>query len=175
MENIIHFEPLTKDTFDTYIQVGTKAYNQHYLHLWPNKDSKTYIESSFTKTVLKKEEKDANTQLFVIHFKKKSVGILKITLDSALHPYTSAEAVLIDKIYILNEYSGRGIGKKVLEFVALTAKEMHKKILWLDTMQKGPALHFYLKNGFEIHSETSIPFENAIEKEKPMYIMMKEI
>lgn len=175
MKNILHFEPLAAKKHDSYIAIGTQAYNQHYLHLWPNGDSTTYIQSSFTNNVLEKEAQDTNTNLFIIHQNKLPAGILKITLDKSLGTYSEKDALYVDKIYILKEHTSSGIGKKVLQFISLRAKELGKKIIWLDAMQNGPALNFYLKNGFEIHGETKIPFENAIEKEKPMYVMVKKI
>jgi ribosomal protein S18 acetylase RimI-like enzyme len=48
-------------------------------------------------------------------------------------------------------------------------------VLWLAAMQKGPALNFYKKNGFNIHSTTEIKFKQAIKAEKPMFIMIKKI
>ena len=173
MTNIVHFEPLTPEKYPIYIAVGTKAYNQHYLHLWPGGNSSTYIQNSFTNEVLAKEALDTNTCLFIIHLKKLPVGILKFTLDKGLGPYSEEDALYVDKIYILKEATGMGVGKKALQFISLRAKEINKKIMWLDTMQKGPALNFYLKNGFERHAETKVPFENAIEEEKPMYVMVK--
>lgn len=175
MKDIVHFEPLTQEKYATYITVGTKAYNQHYSHLWPKGDSAPYIQSSFTEEVLLQEEQDTNTRLFLIHHNKKTVGILKISLKKALDSYSREEALYVDKIYIIKEATGKGIGKKVFEFVELRAKELKKRIIWLDTMQKGPALHFYLKNGFKKHSTTEIPFPQAIEEEKPMFIMTKTV
>lgn len=81
----------------------------------------------------------------------------------------------VDKIYIHNEACGFGIGTKALNFITLRAKELQKSVVWLDTMQKGPALNFYKKNGFIIHGTTKIPFAEAIEKEKPMFIMTKQL
>lgn len=174
MRNIIHFEPITPKNYDSYIELGIKAYNQHYMHLWPNGNSLPYIERSFTRVILEKEQEDDNTVLFRILSNMKAVGVLKLSLNASLSPYSDSEALCIDKIYILNEHSGKGIGKKVLQFVMLRAKEMHKKIVWLDTMQKGPAQDFYLKNGFEIHSETKVTFPTVIEDERAMWVMVKK-
>lgn len=48
MKNIVHFEPITPEHYKTYIKVGTIAYNEHYSHLWYNKESSPYIKSSFS-------------------------------------------------------------------------------------------------------------------------------
>jgi len=173
MKDIVHFEPITPNTYNSYIEVGHSAYNQHYLHLWQYENSAPYIESSFTLDVLSKEENDNNTILYRILCNKKAVGVVKITLNAPLDSYSATDALCIDKIYILNEHSGKGIGKKVLQFAMLRAKELNKKIVWLDTMQKGPALHFYLKNGFEIHSESRVPFPTVKENERLMWVMTK--
>jgi len=175
MKEIVHFEPLTPEKYATYITVGTKAYNQHYRHLWPKGDSAPYIQSSFSEEVLLKEEQDTNTGLFIINYNKEAVGILKITFGKALDTHVAEDALYVDKIYLKKEVTGKGLGKKVLQFISLRAKELKKRIIWLDTMQKGPALYFYLKNGFKEHSETKIPFSQAIETEKPMFIMTKTV
>ena len=173
MKNIVHFEPITPSHYDSYIEIGTKAYNQHYLHLWPNENSGPYIGSSFTKAVLKKEATDNNTILYRIILNKKVVGVLKITLNAALADFSEKDALYLDKIYILKAYTGIGIGKKVLQFVQLRASEMNKKIIWLDTMQKGPALDFYLKNGFEIHSGNKVSLPTILEEKSHMWVMVK--
>lgn len=175
MSEIISIIPLSKENHKTYILVGTQAYNQHYLHLWENRDPTPYLQSSFTKEVLEKEEMDPNTELYVIHRKTVPVGIVKITLDSALESYTKEEALLVNKIYILSQHSGQGVGKKALEFISLRAKDLNKKIVWLDTMKNGPALQFYLKNGFEICKEIKLKFQTVLEEQRPMYIMGKKI
>lgn len=175
MKDIVHFEPVIDETFDAYIRIGTKAYNQHYLHLWPNADTSPYIKSSFTKAILKKERGDTNTKLFLIKHMGEYVGILKITIDCGLEGYSNKEALYLDKIYITKEASGVGVGTKALKFLQLRAKESKKHVLWLATMQKGPAFNFYKKNGFCIHSSTEIKFKGVIEAEKPMFIMLKKL
>ncbi len=172
MKKIIHFEPLTPQTYQDYIEVGTRAYDQHYLHLWPKRDSTPYISRSFTLKVLEKEALNKNTLQYIIKLNGRAVGILKFTLKAILDLYTAEEALYVDKIYIQNEYSGKGIGKKTIQFVLLRAEEIGKKIVWLDTMQKGPALNFYLKNGFKKYRKSEIQLPTVLEAEKHMYIMV---
>lgn len=167
--------PLTEDGFDSYIEIGKKAYDQHYLHLWKNQDSSPYHESSFTRDVLQKEATDDATELSIIHYDGEAAGVLKIIKDSPIHPYSAEDALLLEKIYILKGYTGKGIGKEVLDFTEQRAKELRKKIVWLDTMQNGPALHFYLAYGFEIHSETKLHFETVHDRKRPMYQLVKTL
>lgn len=175
LKNIIQFQPITPELYPLYIHTGIKAYTQHYLHLWPNENASPYLETSFTSAVLEKEEANSNTILYVIKCNNNTVGIFKINLNERLDSYTATDALYLDKIYILKEWSGKGIGKKVLQFVCLRAKELNKKIVWLATMQKGPALQYYLNNGFTIKRETEITLPSVLEDEKLMWILTKKI
>lgn len=175
MNDLIYMEPLSPKMFDKYIQVGTKAYNEHYTHLWANADTSPYVQESFTHAVLKEEHSDANTQFFLIKKHGIYVGIVKLIIDCAIDGYSKKEALYLDKIYIIKEAVGQGIGTKTLEFILLRAKEANKKLVWLATMQKGPALNFYKQHGFYVHSTTEVKFEHVLDEEKPMFIMKKKI
>ncbi len=175
LKDIIHFEPVTPDLYAIYIKTGIKAYTQHYLHLWPDENAIPYLEHSFTTAVLQKEEANLNSILYIIKCNNVAVGIFKINLNESLESYAATDALYLDKIYILKEWSGKGIGKKVLQFVCLRAKKLNKKIVWLATMQKGPALQFYLNNGFSITRSSEVTLPNVLESEKLMWILTKKI
>ncbi|KKM83275.1 hypothetical protein LCGC14_1311100 [marine sediment metagenome] len=172
---IMEIIPLTESLFESYIEIGKKAYDHHYLHLWKNQDSSPYHERSFTRDVLLKDLTDGTIELFLIHFEGKPAGVLKIIKDSPIHPFSGEEALLLEKIYILNVYTGKGIGKEVLAFTEQRAKELSKKIIWLETMQNSRALHFYLAHGFEINSETLLHYDAALDTERPMYRLVKSL
>ncbi len=171
MEAIL--EPLVEATISDYIKVGTQSYNEHYLHLWEGRDPNPYISRSFTQKVVSKDIQDNNLKLFLIKVDKSIAGIVKLVLNSPLDEYSAQEALLAQKIYLLKAYSGQGLGKKVLALIEKYAKDMGKKILWLDTMQKGGPIQFYLKNGFQIKKESELTIPGAVRAEKPMWVLTK--
>jgi len=83
--------------------------------------------------------------------------------------------MLLERLYLLQEYSGKGIGKQALDFVTDEALKMGKRVLWLDTMRKGPALLFYRKHGFVVLEEKTLHYPDSIEEERPMYILIKSL
>lgn len=175
MQDTIQFEPLVPENYHHYIEIGTKSYNQHYKHLWPKGNTDTYIQNSFTLDVLLKEEKDYNTHLFMIKYNQVYVGILKITLNKPYGDLQKDDVLFLDKIYILKEHSGKGIGAKSILFLEEYGRKLSKKVIILESIQKGPAKDFYLTRNFNIVGSTSFPFKNVIESEKPMYVLMKTI
>ncbi|MGI9545864.1 MAG: GNAT family N-acetyltransferase [Flavobacteriaceae bacterium] len=167
--------PVSKDTISTYIEVGINSYCQHYLHLWPEKDPAPYIENSFTTEVVQQDLKNPNLRHFILSEDNEFVGILKIVVDAAIAQYTEKEAMLLEKIYLLAPYSGKGLGKLFLMNVMDLAVSYGKNILWLDTMKKGRALSFYLDFGFYIIGEKELEFPSALEDQKSMYLMVYEL
>ena len=166
---------LTTEHIATYIEVGKISYCQHYLHLWENRDPQPYINSSFTTEVVSEELKDPNFIHFIVMINSKAVGVIKIVIDAEFGNYSAENAMLMEKIYLLSEYSGMGLGMKCLDFVREFARSRDKDILWLDTMKKGRALSFYLEYGFTIVGEKDLGFNEAIHSEKPMYILQYEL
>jgi GNAT superfamily N-acetyltransferase len=171
----IKFEAVSIETCQLYCNLGIKAYKEHYLHLWKNNDPTPYIEESFTTEVVRHELKDKSSSLWLIYLGNKAVGILKLIKDAPIAPNISKETVFLEKIYILNKYSGIGIGSLALGWVEKYCLNSNKHLSWLEAMQKGPALNFYLKNGYEILKEKQLKYEQVLEKQKPMYVLMKKV
>lgn len=166
---------LTQELFDVYCAIGVKSYRQFYLHLWKDEDPSPYINTSFTQSILAQELIHPTHEHFIIYQGASPVGIFKVILDSKIAPYSSKEAFLLEKLYLLKEYSGKGIGAEVLHFVEKRARGLNKRILWLDTMKKGTAVNFYLKNGFEILREGALEFPNVLKNERQMLILYKTV
>lgn len=175
MPESIKIIPLTASRFDHYIKVGKKSYLQHYLHFWSDGDPSPYFNESFTKEVLGADAKNKNAKLFIIYKKGTPIGIFKIVPHKKIGEFSAKEALLLQKIYILKAHSARGIGTKVLEFVEDYARRHNKKVVWLDTMVKGMATAFYLKNGYKIQSTRMLEYENIVATKKEMYVMLKEL
>jgi ribosomal protein S18 acetylase RimI-like enzyme len=77
------------------------------------------------------------------------------------HHYNQLNQTKIHKIYILPQTQGKGIGKKLIDFVENRAKENHSAVLSLNVNRFNKALHFYQKLGFEIVEEVNIELDHG--------------
>ena len=171
----IKFEAVASVNCELYCKIGIKAYKEHYLHLWENNDPTPYIEESFTTDVVRHELKDNPSSLWLIYNGDTAVGILKLIKGAPIEPYNSKEALLLEKIYILNEFSGLGIGSLALNWIETYCLNSDKQVIWLETMQIGPALNFYLKNGYHILNVKQLKFDQVLDKQKPMFVLLKKV
>lgn len=173
MSNSISIVPLSQETLNIYVRVGRKAYEQHYLDVWENQDASSYVQSSFSAKAVGDDLKNNKNDLFIIHSEKKPVGVLKIVVNQPVASFAPKEALLLEKIYLLKEHAGKGIGKKAIQFVVDHAKQLGKKVLWLDVMDSSPAFRFYLKNGFVEVGQKTLDLPGIKQNEKGMHILMK--
>lgn len=67
----------------------------------------------------------------------------------------------IHKIYILSTQQGKGIGKKLIDFIAIEAKRHKQKGLFLNVNKNNVAQYFYKKIGFTISYEEVIAIGNG--------------
>ncbi len=175
MKQGLQFIPLSPENQDVYSKVARRSYVAHYTHLWRDRDPSPYLDSSFGRAVVAKELKDPGLDHFIVYRDTMAVGIIKLVRSSAVATHSPQDALLLEKLYLLNEATGQGIGRAALEFVEAYGVDMGKKLLWLDTMQEGPALGFYLRNGFRVLEEKTLHFTEVPEDKKPMYILVKPL
>lgn len=171
----IRFLPLTADKISTYLSVGIQSYREHYLHLWKNSDPKSFIEENLTHDVVQKSINDPNQKLFLIELGESAIGILKLTLDYDHGEKLPVKNILLNKIYLLKKWAGKGYGKKALDFVENWAIENQRKTILLFAMKKGDALRFYLKKDFVIKGDKNIALSGILDSEKAMWLLVKTL
>ncbi len=167
----IDFVPVTSLNKATYIEIGIRSYEEHYLHLWPNSDPSPYISNNYTIGIVSRELQNEQFEHYLVELDSRAVGLFKLVLNAALGDYGSGDALLVEKIYLLANYSGMGLGRAAINFIIQKARNMGKKIIWLDTMKNGPALNFYLNFGFEIVGKTELSYPSALDGQKAMLIL----
>jgi len=147
LTNLIFHRCTVKD-IPVLIEVGQRAYKQSYIHIWEN-NSDFYIQKSFSEVAFKKDFIDKNVIYFLIYDGVSAIGLIKINLTTPLAGYLEKDIIEIEKIYIISEASGKGIGTTSMNFIKEYALTLNKKVILLSVMTTSPALNFYKKLGFQ--------------------------
>lgn len=87
--------------------------------------------------------------------------------------YNKKPKTKIHKIYIFSNHQGKGIGKKLINFIVNESKLRHQKGLILNVNKKNIAIRFYERIGFEISDEEVIDIGNGYVMDD--YVMEKSI
>ncbi len=172
MNSEITFKKCTESDIENLITASQKIYPEHYSHIWKNNDTSYYINLSFNQTVFETDFKIENILYFLIHYKNQIVGLLKIRKHEKIEEYSIEDALQLEKIYLLKESLGLGIGKKGIEYTKNYARRLGKKVIWLDVMTTSPALYFYKKMGFATRSYYQLDYPGLKDGYREMQRML---
>lgn len=155
-------------------QIGIDSYLPHYTHLWRDDDAAWYMEKCFGDEFLAKELADANVEYYIISVDGKNIGILKLVLKKPLPDSDTENALYLEKIYFIKEWTGKGAGRELMNFTFERALELNRELVWLvamDTADK--AVKAYERAGFTIHSRSQIDFERMKDEFRGTFVMKK--
>ncbi|MCC9074199.1 GNAT family N-acetyltransferase [Flavobacterium sp. F-65] len=89
------------------------------------------------------------------------------------HNYLDKNVTRLNKLYLLPESQGKGMGKVLIEAVEAAAKEKGSDIVTLNVNRFNKAASFYKKMGFEIVDEANIELDFGYLMED--FIMEKKV
>lgn len=167
--------PLRKEDIPLYLETGKEAYRDHYCHLWPGGDPWPYLTRNFTYDIAASDLQNPQTLLWMVDCEGVPAGICKLDLGKDFGAMPAGSSIFLEKIYFKKSFTGQGLGSTLIEEISRLGREMGKRFLWLEAMQKGPALSFYVKHGFEIVGETQVPHPEVLEAEKKMWVLSRRI
>ena len=153
-------------------EIGVRSYLPHYSHLWKTGGVEWYMQRCFADETLRNELQDGNIEYYIASSQNEDVGILKLILQNPV-PYSNIEnALYLEKIYFIKEWTGKGAGRELINFTFRRAQDLGCECVWLmamDTSDKPIAA--YERAGFAIHSRTRLDFELMKESYRGMVIM----
>lgn len=155
-------------------QLSQKTFLESHGHSAEAKDIQQYVDTYFNKNTLSQALSDPVIHYSKIYFKNQLAGYTKLIFNSS-HPLTNLSPVAkFERLYLLKDFYGLGLGEKLLAHNMKFAKAHKQKGLWLFVWTENEkALKFYQKNGFIIIGEHD--FKISENHSNPNYVMLKEI
>ncbi|MEO8072774.1 MAG: GNAT family N-acetyltransferase [Acidobacteriota bacterium] len=147
--------------------IGIKSYLPHYAHLWKLHGIEWYMNRCFGEEFLKNEIVNPNVEYYIIENDGENIGMMKLVLKKTLPDSKIENSLFLEKIYFVEKWLGKGIGRKLIEFALRRAAELNRECVWLTAMDtsKKP-IKAYEKAGFAINSYTNLGEEFALMKEE---------
>lgn len=134
-------EKIRKIGMDTIVETFAKS-NE-------DEDTEIYLKESFSKEKILKEIQDPDSEFYLAELDGKVIGYLKINFSKAQKNVKDADSLEIERIYVLKEFHGKGVGKILFDKAHSIAVKLKLKYIWLGVWEFNyRALSFYKKNGF---------------------------
>lgn len=124
--------------------ISELTYKKTFSHLNTQENMSSYIEQAFNLQTLKEEIENPNSTFYIAYVENNIAGYLKINEDDAQTDINDCESIEIQRIFILEEFQGKGIGKLFINHVYKIAKEKQKSYIWLGVWEHNQkAISFY--------------------------------
>ena len=132
-------------------KIALPTWESTYLPILSKEQVDFMYHEIYSEAALKKQMQNGQ-QFFFIMKENLPVGFLSVSQLNAEEPRYK-----LNKLYLLAESQGSGLGRKALETAAEYVKSLNGKVLELNVNRHNPALFFYEKCGYSKVKEVDIP------------------
>lgn len=109
----------------------------------------TYLEEEFSISTLSTQLTNPFSEFYFALQNNAIIGYLKLNVGSSQIEIKQNKSIEIERIYVLQEFFGKGVGQQLLEKAIKIAQLKNAHYLWLGVWEENPrAIQFYKKNGF---------------------------
>ena len=156
-------------------EIGVASYIPHYAHLWKPRGLEWYLERCFGEEFLQREIVDPNVEYYIISSAdNRNIGVLKLVLQKRVPDSSVENALYLEKIYFVKEWTGKGVGRDAMNFTFERAADLNRECVWLVAMDTSDKpVRAYEAAGFSIHSRGLIDFELMKEEFRGTFVMKK--
>ncbi|PWL29060.1 GNAT family N-acetyltransferase [uncultured Roseivirga sp.] len=152
-------EELRKLSIETFSDTFTEQNNEIQM--------KAYLEKAFNTDQLRSELSNPESFFYFVKEEDKILGYLKLNTKTAQTDQVLDSSLEIERIYLVQEAQGKGIGKLLMDFSIAEAKRRNLLCLWLGVWEKNEkAIAFYKSYGFEVFADH--PFKLGDESQKDL-------
>ena len=154
-----------------------KIYRQTFFETFSEQNSeenmRIFLDKAYSEEKLKSEIENKESETFLAVENQKILGVLKINTGNAETESGLENSLEIQRIYILKEFKGLGIGTVLMNLAEKKARELGVSFIWLGVWEKNfPAQKFYTDKGFRRFSEHAFVLGDDIQTD---FLMKKEL
>lgn len=120
-----------------------------------------YMKKAFTLDKFKQELSTKGSVFYFAETENKVVGYIKLNCGEAQSDIKTEPGIELERIYVVPEVQGRGIGEYLLHEAIGMAESDRFPYLWLGVWEKNErAIKFYKRHGFEHFSSHTFMLGN---------------
>ncbi|MBB5394533.1 GNAT family N-acetyltransferase [Mucilaginibacter sp. AK015] len=145
----VEIKRVTIDDIEALLTLSRKTFFDAFLHRNNPADMEAYASTAFTVTRFQEELINPHSEFYFAIADNALAGYIKLNFNAAQTDLQDNNALEVERIYILQQYQGRQIGKHLLDFAAEKAINNGLSYIWLGVWEhNAKAISFYHNNGF---------------------------
>ena len=131
--------------------LGQVSFREAFGHFWTDEEVlRKYFKKTFSVSKLKSSLAKQNNVFWIAFADDLPVGYAKLKKYAPNEKLSDKKPAQLQKIYLLNNHVGLGIGKKLQDALFNEVKKENIRTLWLAVWDENPkAIKFYEREGFK--------------------------
>ena len=163
----------TVQDLDSLCKISIETFYQTFADSNTEENMTAYLDSAYNKEKLYEELCNPDSSFFFIYVDESLAGYLKTNEYPSQTDINDVDSLELERIYILKDFQGAGLGQDLLEHTISIATEHGKKYIWLGVWEHNErAKHFYQKNGFYRIGAHSFVVGDDVQTD---YVMRKDL
>lgn len=131
-------------------QIVVDTFTFSFAHLNNPEDFNDYVDQKLNVTQIEEELANPDSLFYFVLIDASVKGYLKLNRLGAQTEQYIPNGLEVERIYLLPEGQGFGVGKLMLDKAKAVAREEHYTCLWLGVWEENDrAISFYKREGFE--------------------------
>ncbi len=142
------------DELEILQQLATSTFVDTYASENTEENMNTYVSENFNKNKLIAQLKNPDVKFFFALIDGIIAGYIKLNIGKAQTDDKLENALEVERIYVINNYKGKSVGRQLLQKSFALAKSLNIDQVWLGVWENNlKAVAFYKKHGFYVFSE----------------------
>ena len=163
----------TLQDLESLRKISIETFYQTFADSNTAENMQAYLQSAYNEEKLYRELSNPNSSFFFVCVDERVAGYLKLNEFDAQTDINDSDSLELERIYILKEFQGAGLGKDLLDYTISIASEHGKKYIWLGVWEHNErAKRFYEKNGFYRIGAHSFVVGDDVQTD---YVMRKDL
>lgn len=145
----IEVKKCTVEDLQILQKVSVETFRDTFQDQNTEEDLYNYLEKAYNTEQLTSELLNQQSEFYFVFNRNDLAGYLKININEAQSETKGEDALEIERIYILPQFKGKGLGKILIQQAVGRAQFHRKTNIWLGVWEHNQAaLAFYKKLGF---------------------------
>jgi len=130
-------------------ELGARTFYDTFAEANTPENMDAYLKRSFSLEIQFKELSQPDIIFLIAEFEEIPIGYAQLILNSKDEAIKGTRPLEIRRIYVSQEYLGKGVGKELMQATISEARQRGCDCIWLGVWEKNQsAIDFYRKWGF---------------------------
>ena len=147
--NMIEISLTKPSEINALQKISKETFVEAFSNQNTEENMRKYLEENLSIQQLTNELLNSESSFYFARMDEKIIGYLKVNFGKAQTDFKEDDSIEIERVYVLSEFHGKDVGKKLLDKAIEISREKNAKSVWLGVWEKNyKAIRFYQKNGF---------------------------